>query len=172
MFLNIIKKFILKNKVSKLLVNLPGNYSKKKIKSVGVIFDGNSSLEIDVLVSELLKHGIDENQIHVLIFRDKLNKNDIYKYDVFSYKEINWFAEIVYYKAELFLNSNFDLLISYHDFEKAPLVYSSYLSKANFKVGFTSQDKKLNQLMINTSPNNCQLFFDELFKYLNILNKI
>lgn len=173
MFLNIIKKFILKNKVRRLLLNVTANQSKGIIKSVGVIFDGNYSIEIDVLVSELLKNGLEESQINVLIFKDKSNKNDKYNYDVFTYKDINWSAEILNFKANLFLNSNFDLLISYHNFEKAPLVYSSYLSKASFKVGFTTaQDKKLNQLMINTSPNNCQLFIDELFKYLSILNKI
>jgi hypothetical protein len=81
-------------------------------------------------------------------------------------------GEIVNSKVELFLNTDFDLLINYHDFEKAPLVYASYLSKSKFKIGFTTQDKIVNQFMINTNPNNVQLFIDELFKYLKILNKI
>jgi hypothetical protein len=107
-----------------------------------------------------------------LIFKDKINKNEVFKFDVYSYKDINWSGDIENPKAILFLNTQFDLLINYHDFEKSPLIYLSYLSKANFKVGFTSQDKKLNQLMINTNPNNFQLFIDELFKYLKILRKI
>ena len=75
-------------------------------------------------------------------------------------------------RTELFLKTKFDLLINYHEFDKMPLVYSSYLSNANFKVGFTSKDKIVNQFMINTSLENYQLFLDELFKYLKILNKI
>lgn len=172
MFLNIIKNFSLKNKVSKLLTNTTDNHAEDFIKSVGVIFDGKLTLEIENLVYELYKRGIDEDKIKVLIFKDKINKNEVFKFDVYSYKDINWSGDIENPKAILFLNTQFDLLINYHDFEKSPLVYLSYLSKANFKVGFTSQDKKLNQLMINTNPNNFQLFIDELFKYLKILSKI
>lgn len=172
MFLNTIKNFLLKSKTSKLLLNSTVSQTEGLIKSVGVIFDGNLSLEIESLVYELFKHGIEEDNIKVLIFSDKINKKEVSKFDVISYQDINWSGSIENPKAELFLNTQFDLLINYHDFEKSPLVYLSYLSKANFKVGFTSSDKKINQFMINTNPNNYQLFFEELFKYLKILNKI
>lgn len=171
MFLNIIKNLLLKNKVSKLLSNSPDNHSVV-IKSVGVILDGSLALETENLVSFLIKHGIEENQIKVLVFKDKINKKEVFKFDIFSYNDINWSGEIQNLKAQQFLNTEFDLLINYHDFEKPPLVFASYLSKANFKVGFTSRDKTVNQLMVNTSPNNCQLFIDELFKFLRILKKI
>ena len=171
MFLNTIKNFLLKNKVSKLLLNPPINHAKALINSVGVIYDGNLTIEIENLVCELLKHGIEEDKIKVLIFKDKINKKEVSKFDVISYQDINWSGAFENPKAELFLNNQFDLLISYHEFEKSPLVYLSYLSNANFKVGFTSLDKKINQFMISTNPNNYQLFFDELFKYLKIFNK-
>lgn len=170
--MNTIKNFSLKNKVSKLLSNLSVNKPNDEIKSVGVIFDGNMTLDIDNLVNHLVKHEIKENRIKVLIFKNKINKNESSKFDFFTYNDINWSGKIENLNANLFLNTNFDLLISYHNFEKAPLVYASYLSKANFKVGFATQDKKLNHFMINTNLNNCQLFVDELFKYLKILNKI
>ena len=141
MFFNTIKNFLLKKKVSKLLSNRFVGQTEGVIKSVGVIFDGNLSIVIENFVDELIKYGIEENQIKVLIFKNKINKNEVHKLDVFSYKDINWSGEIENSKAELFLNTNFDLLISYHDFEKMPLIYLSYLSKANFKVGFASQDK-------------------------------
>jgi hypothetical protein len=172
MFLNIIKNFLLKTKVSKLLLNPSVNHSKDIIKSVGVIFDGSLALELENLVFELFKQGIEKDKISVLIFKDKINKKEINSFDFITYYDFNWSGDIENYKAELFLNSPFDLLINYHDFEKSPLVYLSYLSKANFKVGFASNDKKLNQFMINTNTNNYQLFIDELFKYLKILNKI
>jgi hypothetical protein len=172
MFLNIIKNFLLKNKVSKLLSNSPANQTEGLIKSVGVIFDGNLTLDIENVIHQLIKHGIEENQIKVLIFKNKINKNEVYNHEVFTYKEINLSGEITNPKAELFLKTKFDLLINYHEFDKMPLVYSSYLSNANFKVGFTSKDKIVNQFMINTSLENYQLFLDELFKYLKILNKI
>jgi len=172
MFLNIIKNFLLKNKVSKLLSNSPANQTEGLIKSVGVIFDGNLTLDIENVIHQLIKHGIEENQIKVLIFKNNINKNEVFKHELVTYKEFNWSGELTHSKAELFLNTNFDLLINYHEFDKSPLVYLSYLSKANFKVGFNTLDKTVNKFMVNTNINNYQLFVYELFKYLKILNKI
>ena len=172
MFLKIIKNFLLKNKVSKLLSNAPANHSADIIQSVGLIFDGNLNIELENVLKELVEHGIDENQIKVLIFKNKINKNEVFKHELVTYKEFNWSGELTHSKAELFLNTNFDLLINYHEFDKSPLVYLSYFSKANFKVGFNTQDKTVNKFMVNTNIYNYQLFVDELFKYLKILNKI
>ena len=172
MFLKIIKNFLLKNKVSKLLSNTPANHSADIIQSVGLIFDGNLNIKLENVLKELVEHGIDENQIKVLIFNNKKNKIEVFNHELVTYKEFNWSGELTHSKAELFLNTNFDLLINYHEFDKSQLVYLSYLSKANFKVGFNTQDKTVNQFMVNTNINNCQLFVEELFKYLKILNKI
>ena len=99
---------------------------------MGIIYDGNLIIEIENLVYELFKQGIEEDKIKVLIFKDKINNKEVSKFDVISYNDINWSGAIENQKAELFLNTQFDLLINYHDFEKSPLVYLSYLSKANF----------------------------------------
>ena len=155
-----------------MLSNTPANHSAGIIQSVGVIFDGNLNIELENVLKELVEHGIDENQIKVLIFKNKINKNEVFKHEFVTYKEFNWSGELTHSKAELFLNTNFDLLINYHEFDKSPLVYLSYLSKANFKVGFNTQDKTVNKFMVNTNIYNYQLFVDELFKYLRILNKI
>ena len=45
-------------------------------------------------------------------------------------------------------------------------------SKARFKVGFSSIDKRLNHFMINSTSTNHAVFVNELFKYLKLLNKI
>jgi len=71
-----------------------------------------------------------------------------------------------------FTNTNFDLLLSYYDVEKAPLLLITHLSKASFKVGFASVDKRLNHFMIDTNAENYKVFMEELFKYLKILNKL
>ena len=71
-----------------------------------------------------------------------------------------------------FINQKFNLLISYYDVEKAILLKVTHDSKAQFKVGFSSIDKKLNHLMINTNAENHTVFVHELFRYLKILSKI
>jgi hypothetical protein len=75
--------------------------------------------------------------------------------------------EIIDFKA-----NKFDLLISYYDIEKVPLLLVTQRSKAGFKVGFSNIDKRLNHLMIETTAENSLVFIDELFKYLKILKKI
>ena len=50
-------------------------------------------------------HGIEENQIKVLIFKNNINKNEVYNHEVFTYKEINLSGEITNPKAELFLKT-------------------------------------------------------------------
>ncbi|MBC8882701.1 hypothetical protein H9X57_02750 [Flavobacterium piscinae] len=55
---------------------------------------------------------------------------------------------------------------------KTPLQIVTHKSKADFKVGFTSTDKRLNHFMIDTDVENYTVFVDELFKYLRILNKL
>lgn len=172
MFFNTIKNFLIKNQIGKLSYNTPAFQPERTIKTVGVIFDGNCNVTIDAIFVELIKHGIQEKDINILIFKNKIKKNEIINFGIFTYNDIDWSGEITNSNANLFLNKNFDLLINYHDFGKLPLVYASYLSKANFKVGFTSGDKIVNHFMINTSLNNYQLYIEELFKYLKILNKI
>jgi len=82
MFLKIIKNFLLKNEVSKLLSNIPVNHSVSFIQSVGVIFDGNLALDLENVIKELVQHGIDKSQIKVLIFKDKINKNEVFNHEL------------------------------------------------------------------------------------------
>ena len=114
MFLKIIKNFLLKNKVSKLLSNTPANHSAGIIQSVGVIFDGNLNIELENVLKELVEHGIDENQIKVLIFKNKINKNEVFKHELVTYKEFNWSGELTHSKAELFFKSDYVYKLPYN----------------------------------------------------------
>ena len=46
------------------------------------------------------------------------------------------------------------------------------LSKAEFKVGILQTDERINDLIIKTKLKEFDVFKEELFKYLTILNKI
>jgi hypothetical protein len=70
-----------------------------------------------------------------------------------------------------FINKEFDLLISYYNIEKTILLKVTHSSRALFKVGFSSIDKRLNHFMIQTDGSDFKLFISELFKYLKILKK-
>lgn len=172
MFLNKIKDFWTKKIVKKKLSNVRLINSDSSIRKVGIVFDESYFYEREELLKELVHQGIKKENIQILVFKDKIKKNETFDYPVFSYKNISWAASIDIQQFKDFVASEVDLLISYYDIEKAPLLLTTYLSKASFKVGFASIDKRLNHFMIDTNAENHKVFMEELFKYLKILNKL
>lgn len=85
---------------------------------------------------------------------------------------MDWKGEIVNQVIRDFINAEHDILISYYEIEKPALLVITNQSKAQFKVGFSTIDKRLNHLLISTSLDKYTVFVQELFKYLKILNKI
>ena len=172
MFLNYIKNFFLKRLLKNSLQNVKSVPSSLPIQTIGVLIDESYFSEKEALVAELIAHGISESNIKIIIYRDKLRKNEVNLLPTFSVKHLNWRTEIVDLTVKDFINQRFDLLISYYDVEKAILLNITHNSKALFKTGFASVDKRLNHLIINTNAENYKVFVHELFRYLKILNKI
>jgi len=172
MFLNYIKNYfslkILKN-------NLHNVKSSKKIVSiqtVGLLIDESYFFEKEELVNELIANGIEEYNIKIIVYRDKIKKKEEYPQPTFGIKHLNWNTQITNSEINDFIDEKFDILVSYYDVEKALLLKVTHNSKAQFKVGFSSVDKRLNHLMINTNAENHAVFVHELFRYLKILKKI
>ncbi|MCA6422921.1 MAG: hypothetical protein IM568_08905 [Flavobacterium sp.] len=172
MFLNYLKDFSTKKIVKNSLSNVKHLSSDTIIKKVGIIFDESYFYERESLVNELIKNGIDESNIKILVYKDKIKNNEVFDYPVFCHKDLSWHATIEKKEVKDFIKEPFDLLINYYDTEKVALLLVSHLSKASFKVGFATVDKRLNHFMINTNAENYKVFIKELFKYLKILNKI
>ena len=172
MFLNQLKDFIAKKIVKKELSNAGLTVSESPVKTIGILFDETYFHEKKALVAELVAAGISAENISILVFKDKVKKNDDTGYPVFSHKDIKWTAKIDNLEVNQFIAKDFDLLINYYYIEKAALLLVSHLSKAKFKAGFASVDKRLNHFMIDTNAENYKVFSDELLKYLKILNKL
>lgn len=172
MFLNYLKNFFTQKIVKKSIADVSHNPSNRTIQTVGIVFDESYFYEKDALVQELVERGIQENNIKILVFKDKIKKKEKFDYPTFSHKDLSWTATFDKSEVKEFIAQKFDLLINYYDTEKSALLLVSNQSKAGFKVGFASIDKKLNHFMINTNAENYKVFIEELFKYLKILNKI
>ena len=172
MFLNYIKNLSTKKKVKNKLSNVSNITNNNLIKTVGIIFDETYFHEKEALIRELVERGILEKDIEILIFRDIIKKKQTFDWPFFSNKNLNWNATFDKSEINNFINKPFDLLINYYDVEKSALILVSHLSKANFKTGFSSIDKRVNDFMINTRVENYKVFTNELFMYLKILNKI
>jgi hypothetical protein len=172
MFLNYFKDFSTKKIVKNSLSNVKHVASDKIIKTVGIIFDESYFYEKEALVSELISNGIAEKDIKILVFKDKVKKNEVFDYPLFTNKDLSWHGTVDKKEVKDFVNEPLDLLINYYDTEKVALLLVSHSSKASFKVGFSTVDKRLNHFMIDTNAENYKVFIEELFKYLKILNKI
>ena len=78
MFLNYFKDFSTKKIVKNSLSNVKHFPSDKVIQTVGIIFDESYFYEKEALVKELIAKGIAENNIQVLVFKNKIKKNEIF----------------------------------------------------------------------------------------------
>lgn len=172
MFSRIIKDFFLKRKIKKRLEKYQLNYSSGVIKSVGILIDETYFNEADAIVNQLEQNGFDKDNIEILFYLDKKKKYLDSNKRYFFKNAISWNGS---FKNEIvvdFIQKPFDLLISYYDIEKPVLLKVSKLSKANFKVGFHTIDKRINHFMVNLPAENYNAFISELIKYLKILKKI
>ena len=171
MFLDFLKKFLLKRKLKQAFGILPDHFSDDKIKTVGLIIDETYFSGKEQLLQELIAIGIEEKAITLLLYHDKNKKRDT-NFTSFSLKSVSWTGAIGDQEIKDFKAKNFDLLISYYDVEKAPLLLVTQRSQAKFKVGFATIDKKYNHFSIEIVAEQSTIFVQELFKYLKILNKI
>jgi hypothetical protein len=172
MFIKYIKELSLKKILKTTLKNVKPSTLETSVGTIGVIIDEKYFPEKDKLIQEIVHQGVQRDKISLLIYREKVKKGEFFAQTTFSNKDMNWKGDFSATFVNDFINSKFDLLISYYDLEKAPLLLVTNHSKALFKVGFSTVDKRLNHLMINTNVENYKVFVHELFRYLKILNKI
>jgi hypothetical protein len=172
MFLNYIKNFVLKKTLKKSMRNVQDESLYSPIIKVGLIIDESNFLGTAALKKEIISNGILEKNIKVIVYRDVLKSNEVYLEPTFGLKDLNFKSEFTQQPINEFISEEFDLLINYYNEEKLFLLLLTNSSKAKFKVGFSTVDKRLNHFMINIDLDNYKGFIAELFRYLKILNKI
>jgi hypothetical protein len=172
MFLNYIKNFVLKKTLKKSMRNVQDESLYSPIIKVGLIIDESNFLGTAALKKEIISNGILEKNIKVIVYRDVLKSNEVYLEPTFGLKDLNFKSEFTQQPINEFISEEFDLLINYYNEEKLFLLLLTNSSKAKFKVGFSTVDKRLNHFMINIDLDNYKGFITELFRYLKILNKI
>lgn len=171
MFLNYIKDFYVKKKLKNSLHNVKSNILSVGIQTVGLLIDASHFSEKEAFIQELTANGIPEENIKIIVYKDRFKLNEVNSQLGFSDKNLNWNGEITNPNVNDFINEKFDLLISFYDVEKAILMLITHNSKAAFKVGFSSIDKRLNHLMIDTNVQNYKVFTAELFRYLKLFKQ-
>lgn len=172
MFLKFIKDFSLKKIIRKSLASYKPIANQDIISSIGIIIDETYFSGKDALTKDLIASGFNPGNIQTLSFKDRVKKNEVMDCCYFTRKDIAPDGSFAKDDVAAFVSTPFDMLISYYDVEKAPLVWATLQSKAKFKAGFATVDKRLNHFTINTVAEKHEEFITELIKYLGILNKI
>ncbi|PIF59427.1 hypothetical protein CLU99_2656 [Flavobacterium sp. 2] len=166
MFLNYIKEFFVKKSLKNNLNNLKNEVFTSNVQTIGLLVDESKFQYSKELIKELTLYGIASENIKIVAYRDKFKVKETYSVPTFGKNHIKWKGEITEKFLNEFIETEFDLLISYYEIEKAILMIITNSSKARFKVGFASVDNRLNRWMIKTEIENYKLFIKELFKYL------
>ncbi|RLD30221.1 MAG: hypothetical protein DRI75_00675 [Bacteroidetes bacterium] len=172
MFLKRFKKKSNQNYINKILNSRNESVNDNKLKSVGVILNIDEFDEHEDLRLFLKNIGIMENKIKFITFvtEEKFVPNswDLY----FNPKDFGWKGKINSIELQEFINTKFDALISYYKGDNLELNMVTALSKANFKIGISNSDQRLNDFIIDVKPNQIAVFKQETLKYLKVLNKI
>jgi len=172
MFLKRFKKKSNQNYINKILKSRKISVNDKIIESVGVILSLDEFNEHENLKQFMKDIGIMQNKVKFITFitDEKLAPNSWDSY--FNPKNFGWNGSIKNIELEEFIKYNFDVLISYYKEDNIELNMVTALSKANFKIGISNNDQRLNDFIIDVKPNQVQIFKKETIKYLRVLNKI
>lgn len=172
MFLKYINNFFLKKRYNNKWIDVRSIKTSKNIQTVGLFVDESQFKDKELLVRELVNAGFHQNNITLIVYKDKINANEEFASATFDPNVVRWNGDFTNDNLRFFVQTEFDLLINYYSVEKFILMYVTNASKAKFKTGFSTIDSRLNHLMIDTDIENYSVFVKELIKYLKILNKI
>ncbi|MBJ6369015.1 DUF6913 domain-containing protein [Snuella sedimenti] len=166
------KKRSNKRYLNKLISQRSVNVGDTKVKSLGVILCFDEVDDIELFRGLAAHLRIRPNKLKVIAFssngKEKANAWDL----CFNPNDFGWNGTIKNVELKSFLDTEFDVLISYYTEELLELKLLTALSKSQFKVGILQTDKRLNDLIIKTDITEFNVFKEELYKYLTILNKI
>lgn len=142
------------------------------IKSLGVILNLSEFDDLEAFREFGKELNINPNNVKILGYTDYEKDVNSSREMLFSKKEIGWNAKIKSSELEDFLNKRFDALIGFYKNESTDINLAIALSKAHFKIGISSHDERLFDLIIESDTNGFDVFKKELIKYLGILNKL
>lgn len=172
MILKGFKEKSIKKYLNKLLSERQVNISGNKVESMGVIINIDEINDFESFRLMADYGEIRPNKLKIIAFSEN-KKDDLLSWDnCYNPKDFGWKGAIKNPELDTFLKTKFDVLISYYEKEILELKLITTLSKAELRVGILQTDERINDLIIKTKLKEFDVFKEELFKYLTILNKI
>lgn len=146
--------------------------SSNKIESVGIIVNLSEFDDFEMFRIFFEELKLNPNKVKIAGFTDDPKLVEFSNELLYSEKQIGWRGKIKDNGLKTFINTPFDVLISYYKDDNLELNLISALSKANFKVGISNNDERLHDLILEVDTKEIDIFKQEFIKYLTILKKL
>ncbi len=172
MILKTFKEKSNKRYLNKILSKRQVNVGDNNISSLGIIINIDEVEDFEFFRSLANVMKVRPDKVKIIAFTTEKGEG-ISTWDAcYNSKHLGFNGTIKNEELKNFLNKEFDALISYYTNEDLELKMLTVLSKAQFKIGILQTDSRLNDLIIKAEINEFDVFKNEVFKYLTILNKI
>lgn len=172
MFLNVWRGKRIKRNLDKAIKSYCGATSTPGLKRVGILIDTTVAIDMELLTAhiERLQQPV---QLVILCYVQRVSQVEFHANRTFDDNAFNWKGEINNAEVDFFLNQEYDLLLSYYAEARPVLQLVTAKASAHFKVGFpVPGGHQLNDLAIDTKPENVTVFCTEMENYLRILKRI
>lgn len=163
-----IKIAIARRKLLSLVDAPPGDPKSCQVAILLEVGDENSAQSFLEFGREL---NLDKDDLKMVICREKVFKNDLFKQPLISLKDFSWNGNLSE-SSSAFLNAEYDVLISFTASENKMADFLVSVTRARLKVGRKKDDKDgIFDLNISADLSAPEVFTAELKKYLKILKK-
>jgi hypothetical protein len=148
------------------------NVTNTIIKRLGVVVNADKGFDFEQFYAFATKINVHPNNIKIITFSEQ-KKDNLNAWDNCYYpNDFGWKGAINNVELKAFLDTKFDVLISYYEEDVLELKLITACSKAELKIGILQSDERLNDIIIKTKLKEFNIFEKELIKYLTILNKV
>ena len=161
---------LVKKKINKSLelLNKQIRIKPNPIKTIGCIVDPLFPVEVNNFIKLVNKIGLKEKDLKLITFQENENGFNIFSNMNVTPKSISFTGNLTGKDSLEFISYDYDLLINFFKSNNVLTLLSSKVN-AKFRVGFSSVDSRLNDLMFSDKINKFKEFDSELIKYLRII---
>ena len=161
---------LVKKKINKSLelLNEQIRIKPNPIKTIGCIIDPLFPVEVNNFIKLVNKIGLKEKDLKLITFQENENGFNIFSNMNVTPKSISFTGNLTGKDSLEFISYDYDLLINFFKSNNVLTLLSSKVN-AKFRVGFSSVDTRLNDLMFSDKINKFKEFDSELIKYLRII---
>ena len=161
---------LVKKKINKSLelLNEQIRIKPNPIKTIGCIIDPLFPVEVNNFIKLVNKIGLKEKDLKLITFQENENGFNIFSNMNVTPKSISFTGNLTGKDSLEFISYDYDLLINFFKSNNVLTLLSSKVN-AKFRVGFSSVDSRLNDLMFSDKINKFKEFDGELIKYLRII---